>query len=707
LATTTNTRQASRSPVTLKIKFKSATLDQFIERYSVDVSHGGIFIRTKDPLPVGTTLRFEFQLKDATPLIAGDGTVVWTREFDPNRSGVAPGMGVRFDRLPGESQAILDRILSHKQKLGATETPLLADDGAGVFTDVPTRVAPADLVDSAQAFTEQPTRVTPAHILKGLQDGGPEPRRTLMGLAPLRPDRTADDKTPLPRPLPFHSDLDDFPDDAFEQATKVAALDSLARRSAGTDDAGHDDDHGDDDVTEQRTRRPSAPVEDGRGEDRDQAAARGADGKASAPLFAIGSAGGPGQDQRADTDLDSAQANRSGDGALGLEERADDDQAGDRAGDQAGDSDTARDRGAGAEADDEDSEDEQDSGASEAYAPPPPVAAAATGGARATVARPASAPEPERDGGSSLPWIAAAALILVVGAVAGVWYLRDRGDAAALDRAGSAPAETELASAAADAPPDPIAAASTPAVVPDTPPAAAGIAAVVQSTPAGATAELIGGGQSGITPMTFTGLEAGTTYKVRVSHAGFVSAEIEFEAGGESPAPIVLSPKPIVLRVASTPPGAQIFVDGRRQGSVTPAALKLAARTAAQKQIVLSVRKAGFDAAEQTVALEGLVEEDDSMVQEVTLALEKRQVAARPQPAPAGDRVASPPDTAPDPGRAAADKPAADKPAADKPAADKPATDKPAADKPAADKPAADRTGAGEKSEPTPDWMKK
>ena len=71
-----NTRQSKRTPVTLKIKFKSETLAQFIERYAVDVSQGGIFIRTKEPLPAGTPMRFEFQLKDASPLIAGEGTVV-------------------------------------------------------------------------------------------------------------------------------------------------------------------------------------------------------------------------------------------------------------------------------------------------------------------------------------------------------------------------------------------------------------------------------------------------------------------------------------------------------------------------------------------------------------------------------------------------------------------------------------------------------
>ena len=111
-----NTRQGKRAPVTLKIKFKSATLEQFIERYAVDVSHGGIFIRTKEPLAVGTQMRFEFQLRDATPLITGEGTVVWTRENDPARPGVAPGMGVRFDRLNEGSQQVLDKILAEKAK---------------------------------------------------------------------------------------------------------------------------------------------------------------------------------------------------------------------------------------------------------------------------------------------------------------------------------------------------------------------------------------------------------------------------------------------------------------------------------------------------------------------------------------------------------------------------------------------------------------
>ena len=72
----------TRGPVNLRIKFRSESLQQFIERYGVDVSRGGIFIRTREPLPVGTRLKLDFQLVDTAPLFQGDGTVVWIREHD-------------------------------------------------------------------------------------------------------------------------------------------------------------------------------------------------------------------------------------------------------------------------------------------------------------------------------------------------------------------------------------------------------------------------------------------------------------------------------------------------------------------------------------------------------------------------------------------------------------------------------------------------
>src|SRR5690242_7007890 len=160
-----------RTPITLKIKFKSLNLDQFIERYSVDVSRSGIFIRTKEPLAVGTQLKFEFQLQDASSLIGGEGTVVWTREHDPARSGVAPGMGVRFDKLTGNSQAVLDQILSEKQRRGDAAVESRFDAGvrasqsaSGVLGDreqtpLPRPMPGLPVADHGGFETEESTRV--------------------------------------------------------------------------------------------------------------------------------------------------------------------------------------------------------------------------------------------------------------------------------------------------------------------------------------------------------------------------------------------------------------------------------------------------------------------------------------------------------------------------------------------------------------------
>jgi uncharacterized protein (TIGR02266 family) len=128
------TDKDTRGPVNLRIKFRSESLQQFIERYGVDVSRGGIFIRTREPLPVGTRLKLDFQLVDTAPLFQGDGTVVWIREHDASRAGVTPGMGVRFDRLSQESQTTLDTILEEKIRLqqSGVAPGSIAKAGAGI-----------------------------------------------------------------------------------------------------------------------------------------------------------------------------------------------------------------------------------------------------------------------------------------------------------------------------------------------------------------------------------------------------------------------------------------------------------------------------------------------------------------------------------------------------------------------------------------------
>ena len=61
-------RKDRRAPASLKVKYKSATVDHFIEQFGTDVSTGGMFIKTKTPLDIGALLKLELQLSDASPV---------------------------------------------------------------------------------------------------------------------------------------------------------------------------------------------------------------------------------------------------------------------------------------------------------------------------------------------------------------------------------------------------------------------------------------------------------------------------------------------------------------------------------------------------------------------------------------------------------------------------------------------------------------
>lgn len=215
---TTENPKSAKGPITLKIKFKSASLEQFIERYSVDVSRGGIFIRTKEPLAVASVLKFEFQLQDATSLLAGDGTVVWSRPYDATRPSVAPGMGVRFDKLTPDSQRVLERILGEKDRRGDLHVESRFDAGvrqaaggpepasnqtpkqeAGMFGDEPTRAMAADQVNKLQEAMQsggveedQPTR------RGSMADLGDEVRRIAGGSSDASGSLPAIPHTALP-----------------------------------------------------------------------------------------------------------------------------------------------------------------------------------------------------------------------------------------------------------------------------------------------------------------------------------------------------------------------------------------------------------------------------------------------------------------------------------------------------------------------------
>jgi Tfp pilus assembly protein PilZ len=97
-------RQSER--VTINKEFDS--FDQFIEEYVTNISRSGAFIRTNEPLPVGSEVDLRFTvIMDDIETIEGVGRVVRV-ETDP------PGMGVVFKNLSGYSQKLIERLLTRQ-----------------------------------------------------------------------------------------------------------------------------------------------------------------------------------------------------------------------------------------------------------------------------------------------------------------------------------------------------------------------------------------------------------------------------------------------------------------------------------------------------------------------------------------------------------------------------------------------------------------
>ncbi len=90
--------------VTINKEFDS--IDAFISEYVANVSRTGVFIASRNPLPVGTLVNLSFSvLIDGVQTIEGMGEVVRV-EDNP------PGMGLVFRELSSASETIITRLLT-------------------------------------------------------------------------------------------------------------------------------------------------------------------------------------------------------------------------------------------------------------------------------------------------------------------------------------------------------------------------------------------------------------------------------------------------------------------------------------------------------------------------------------------------------------------------------------------------------------------
>jgi CRP/FNR family cyclic AMP-dependent transcriptional regulator len=104
-----STRQTTRVHKSLSLTYKDDRA--FIKAYTGNVSSGGLFIRTENPLPQGEQFFLKLQLPDVSDPLKINCEVVWSRKKSEGTQERPPGMGVKFLEMSRQDSDILKKYL--------------------------------------------------------------------------------------------------------------------------------------------------------------------------------------------------------------------------------------------------------------------------------------------------------------------------------------------------------------------------------------------------------------------------------------------------------------------------------------------------------------------------------------------------------------------------------------------------------------------
>jgi len=104
--TPSEVRHEQRKPVKVFINYR--TIDQFFSEMGTNLSTGGVFVKSTNPLPVGTEIKISFNIPQFGCYLESIGVVVH------NGTAENPGMGIKFKGLSERAKKLLQDVLEHE-----------------------------------------------------------------------------------------------------------------------------------------------------------------------------------------------------------------------------------------------------------------------------------------------------------------------------------------------------------------------------------------------------------------------------------------------------------------------------------------------------------------------------------------------------------------------------------------------------------------
>lgn len=100
-------RKYERFDTSISVDYASG--ETFLFSYITNISEMGIFIRSEDPLPVGT--RLELRFGQGSEQFELEGEVAWVNPMKADGDNINPGIGVRLiDLQPEDRERVVNLI---------------------------------------------------------------------------------------------------------------------------------------------------------------------------------------------------------------------------------------------------------------------------------------------------------------------------------------------------------------------------------------------------------------------------------------------------------------------------------------------------------------------------------------------------------------------------------------------------------------------
>jgi len=160
-------RKSERALVSIVARYRSPLIFDYVNERCYDLSYGGMFIKSSNPVNPGTLLKLECLIDDGPEKIQGVARVIWVRRVD--RTEGPRGMGVKFVKLEPGSEELIEKIIE-KVALFPQKAEDSLEEAAAAQTsrqlDTETREPPERLEKEGNEAEESPREYDDSGLLE-------------------------------------------------------------------------------------------------------------------------------------------------------------------------------------------------------------------------------------------------------------------------------------------------------------------------------------------------------------------------------------------------------------------------------------------------------------------------------------------------------------------------------------------------------------